>query len=86
MLDLVSTVILVGNGLAKEANPILAAYMNQSIAAFIAAKTFFSMAPIVGLEIVGWVKPFLARFALRFGLVAYIGTYIIGSLHINHWF
>jgi hypothetical protein len=83
MADLFSTVVLVRLGIASEANPILGWYLAQGVGMFVAAKTFLSIAPIAGLEIVGWRYPRLARLALRAGIVGYIAIYGIGSLQIH---
>lgn len=83
MLDLASTVVLLHLNIAKEANPILAPYLNHSLGAFVAAKTFFSVAPLVGLEMVGWMYPSLARLAVRVGIVGYLAVYVLGSLGIH---
>jgi len=86
MLDLLSTVVLIKLGIATEANPILGWYLAQGMGMFVAAKTFLSMAPIAGLEIVGWKYPRLAQFALRAGIAGYIAIYGLGSLQINGMF
>ena len=83
MLDLGSTIVLVQLGIAKEANPILVPYIGHSIGAFVAAKTFLSIAPLVGIEMLGWIKPQLARFAVRIGLLGYVAVYFFGSLRIH---
>ncbi len=83
MLDLGSTIVLVKLGIAKEANPILSPYLGHSVGAFVAAKTFLSVAPLVGIEMLGWLKPGLAKLAIRAGLIGYIAVYVFGSLKIH---
>ena len=85
MIDLASTIVLIKLGIAKEANPILAWYLGQGMGMFVAAKTFLSMAPIAGLEIVGWKDPGLARFGLRAGIAGYLAIYGFGTLQIHGW-
>jgi len=85
MLDLFSTIVLIKLGVAKEANPILAWYLGQGLGMFVAAKTFLSVLPIAGLEIVGWKYPSLAKLGLRAGIVGYVATYGIGTLQIHGW-
>jgi hypothetical protein len=85
MLDLASTIILVKLGIAKEANPILGWYLAQGLGMFIAAKTFLSMVPIAGLEIVGWKYPRLAKIGLRAGILGYVAVYGLGTLQIHGW-
>lgn len=83
MIDLASTVVLLKLGLAKEANPVLTPYLNHSLGAFVAAKTFLSIMPLVCLEMIGWLNPRVAKLGVRVGIAGYLGVYVIGSLRIH---
>ncbi len=83
MVDLTLTLVVIGLGKAVESNPILQPYVSQGMGSFIAAKTFLSMAPLVGLEMVSWVNPKLAKLALRIGIAGYLGVYLFGSQGIH---
>lgn len=84
LLDMCSTVYLLATGRAAEANPLLAAVLGTfGIAGFIIAKALLIGGPVAGLEWARSRKPEFVRFALRLGIILYLGVYILGVLQIN---
>jgi hypothetical protein len=85
IVDLASTVVLLGLGVAKEANPVLQPFVAMGIPAFIGAKLLYSIGPLTLLEIIRTWRPNLVKWALRAGVVGYLSTYVIGTLRIHGW-
>lgn len=82
--DMLQTLYVVGNGLAVEANPVLARAMEYSPWAFIALKMVTFLAPLTAVELLRPRSPHFIRLALRLGAAGYLVVYTLGSLHINH--
>lgn len=77
LADLASTVALTRAGLAREANPVMAWYLvHFGLWAFCAAKTTMLVCPLVILEWVRRIKPYLGLWALRFALAGYLLLYL----------
>ncbi|MCL6475696.1 MAG: DUF5658 family protein [Firmicutes bacterium] len=77
LADLVSTTFLLRSGLVREANPVMAWYLVHFGAwAFCAAKVTMLVCPLVILEWVRRVKPFLGIWALRAALAGYLILYL----------
>lgn len=90
LADLVSTLVLMRAGLVQEANPIMAWYLvHFGVWAFCAAKTTMLVCPLVMLEWVRRIKPYLGLWALRIALVGYLLVYLgvvwrANEAHIGH--
>jgi len=81
--DLISTVILIENHGAVEANPMMAFYLQWGIVPFCIAKLFFVIPPIALAE---WYRKYndrLMRATLRWVSVAYIAIYVVATLQNN---
>lgn len=77
LADLASTVYLVRHGLVREANPVMAWYLvHFGMWVFCAAKTTMLVCPLMILEWVRRVKPYLGLWALRIALLGYIVLYL----------
>ncbi len=77
LADLISTTLLLRSGLVREANPVMAWYLVHFGAwAFCAVKTTMLVCPLVILEWVRRIKPFLGMWALRAALVGYLVLYL----------
>jgi len=83
LADTFFTILLVKTGLAREANPVMAFYLNQSVAAFIAIKMTIVVAAVVAVEYLRIKNPTFATLAVRLGTLAYLALYVIGDLRIN---
>src|SRR5579871_5090942 len=84
LADMLSTVWLVRNGLATEANPILRFYMDRSLTVFVEAKSLLVIGPLIILE---WTRRRRPRFVLamlRMTIALYLGSYCAGIWRINH--
>jgi hypothetical protein len=82
LADMVSTCIVVGMGLAVEANPLMAYFMNQGIVMFILAKSLSFVVPIFIIEYMRprYKNPILIQRFLTAGVVIYALVYILGSI------
>ncbi len=74
-LDLVSTLWLVGQGGAQEANALMRYYLNLGYLPFIAAKALLVIGPIAILEWARRRRPEFVQSMLRCAIVLYIGLY-----------
>src|ERR1041385_5882250 len=84
VFDLASTMWLIGNGAARESNPILAFYLYRGGAvSFAAAKLLLFLGPLFLLELIRQQRPQFVRTLLRVGIVLYIAIYVLGSLAVN---
>jgi hypothetical protein len=83
MADMISTVILVKNGLAVEANPLLAWSLAGSGWAFIVIKTASFAFPLAIIEKLRGRCPSFIPWALRAGVVGYLAVYVVGSLKVS---
>lgn len=83
-LDLVSTLWLIHQGLAWEANPIMGWYLEQGgIWALGLVKAILLVCPLAILEWVRSVRPSLAQRALRFALAGYLLLYSVLVWRVN---
>ncbi len=83
VVDLVSTVVLIAAGMAEEANPLMAYFLQFGLGAFCAAKLLFVIPPILLAE---WYRQYndrLMRSTLRFVTIAYVVIYVMGVAHYN---
>ena len=82
--DLVTTILWIERGMAREANPLFSYLWNQGLPAFILAKYTFLLGPIL---IVEWARrrhPGFALWGLRAGALAYVLVYVAGVVGMNH--
>ena len=78
LIDLMTTLYWVSQGQAREGNPIMAFFLDQSYVSFIAAK-IFTFAPAVAVA--AWYRPRnprLIRKLLRWVIVGYLFIYVAG--------
>ncbi|MHB1001800.1 MAG: DUF5658 family protein [Armatimonadota bacterium] len=81
--DAFLTVILCAAGYAREANPFMAMMLQYGAGVFLAVKL-----GVMGFlaALVEWYRsynPVFVKSAMRMGIVAYLGLYIIGVLVFN---
>ena len=81
--DLVSTLLFVGLANAAEANPLMARFLEQGPAPFIAAKLLLLAVPLVVLELARPKRPRFVGKAANAAIVAYVSLYIFGVAHVN---
>ncbi len=84
VVDAFWTVLMCRQGLAKEANPIMAFFLAQSVAAFVAFKLASFLPGILAVEYLKFQNRKFATFAVRFGAIAYLALYVVGDLRVNH--
>lgn len=84
LVDVFVTILVIGNGLAKEANPLMAFFIEQGIAVFVFAKVASFLPGIVACEYLKQKNPPFALWAIRAGTFGYLAVYIVGELKINH--
>jgi hypothetical protein len=77
--DTVSTLWLVNSGLAVEANPLMAFYLQQGALWFIGIKLLMIM-PAFAVDLNRARNPRRVRLGLRAALCLYIGVYLFGTL------
>jgi hypothetical protein len=81
--DMVSTAWLLSTHIAREANPILSYYVDQSILSFIAVKTLLFFAPLYVLEMLRRDRPLYIRNLLRVGIATYVLVYGVAVASVN---
>ncbi len=82
MVDMVTTLIMVQRG-AWEGNPIFEYYLAMGVPWFILMKSIFILAPIFLLELARRHRPVFTKWASRVAIMAYLGLYVIGVMHLN---
>jgi len=83
LVDMIYTCIVVQSGVAVEANPIMAFFLDKGLLAFIWAKTISFMIPIAIIEgMRPYKNPALISRILTCGIIAYLAVYVIGSLKL----
>lgn len=83
LIDLLHTIVLVGTGVAVEANPLLAPIIAHSWLAFALVKAASFMVPLAIIEAIRPLRPHFIRRALRLGAIAYVLVYAISFLNVN---
>ncbi len=83
LIDMISTVLLVHNGKAIEANPILVPFMNRGMMWFVLAKSTLFVGPLFGLEYLRLRKPVFVKRMLRLAIAGYLVTYVLGGVQLN---
>ena len=77
-LDLLSTLYFIGRGEAHEANPFMASILqNYGATGFAAFKALALGVPLTVAELARRKHPDFVRNALRFGIVGYLGMYLL---------
>jgi hypothetical protein len=84
LADAFFTILLIYGGHAAEGNPMMAYYLSKGIHWFVVVKVGYLIAGLTACELLRTRNPKAARFLVRFGMYAYILTYVLGDLHINH--
>ena len=74
-VDLITTIYLVQNHGAAEANPVMRYFLELGYVAFIIAKAFMFVIPLAILEWARRRQPAFVRGMLRVGIVLYLGSY-----------
>lgn len=84
LLDLMTTLFWVAYRDAAEANPLMAFYLERhGVAGFVVAKFLLFLMPLVIAEYGRRHSPRFVRNALRCGIAAYLGLYLLGVARIN---
>jgi len=83
MLDMLSTVWLIHNGLAREGNPVMDFYVQRSLVGFAIVKSLLIVAPLTALELMRQKNPVFVTRVLRLGIAAYLLVYGVGSIRAN---
>lgn len=78
MLDLATTLYWVSQGHAREGNPIMAFFLDQGAAPFIAAKIATFAPALIAAEWHRPRNPRLIQKLLRWVIVAYLFIYVVG--------
>jgi len=84
LVDAFVTVLVIGNGWAREANPLMAFFIEQGIAVFLIAKVATFVPGVVACEYLKWRNPSFALVAIRAATLGYLAVYIVGDLKVNH--
>ena len=82
-LDMAWTMAAVRLGIAKESNPIMAPLLVHGMIYFAVVKMLSFLVPLGILEMVHERNPRFIVGGLRFLFTAYIGLYIVGTLHVH---
>jgi hypothetical protein len=82
--DLISTLFFVGMADAAEANPFMARFLEKGPVVFIQAKLFLLLIPLIIIERARRKKPEFVRRAVNTAIVAYVGLYSAGFVHLNN--
>ena len=83
LIDLATTLYFIGHHEAAEANPMMAAFLSQGLAAFMMAKVGFVAGPLGVLEWARKSHPLFVTRAVNAGLVAYVLMYSVGVARVN---
>jgi hypothetical protein len=83
LLDTAWTVVVIDLGLALEANPMMAKVLERGYGWFVFVKLASFVPAIAILEYLRSHLPSYVRWMMRFGIVAYIGIYTLGSIWIH---
>lgn len=83
LADAFLTVLVVKGGVALEANPLMAFFLNHSTGAFVAAKVASFVPGVIACEYLKLINPRFARFAIRLAVFGYPALYLIGELKLH---
>lgn len=78
MLDLVTTLFWVSRGIAREANPLMAHFLNMGAPPFVLVKVLTFLPAVVAAEWYRPANPVLVKTAMRWTIVLYLSAYAIG--------
>lgn len=84
LVDALVTVLVIGKGWAKEANPLMAFFIEQGVFVFLVAKVASFLPGVVACEYLKSRNPSFALLAIRAGTLGYLAVYVIGDLRINN--
>lgn len=82
-LDMAHTLFAVRMGIAQEANPLLAPFIQTSDLSFLFVKGASFVIPLTIVELLRTKKPQFARTILNFGAFAYPICYIVGTALVH---
>jgi hypothetical protein len=80
LLDLITTIMWVGQGQAREGNPLMAYFLSLGVGPFVLAKVSTFVPALVAAE---WYRPYnpvLVQRALRWAIICYLFFYSAGVL------
>ncbi|MCX6374599.1 MAG: DUF5658 family protein [Armatimonadetes bacterium] len=83
VLDTLLTVVLVGSGLASEANPLMAHCLDRGFLFFCFVKLAVLVVAVVAAESYRRRNPVFVKRALQTTVTAYIGIYLAMFLIVN---
>ncbi|MEZ0324826.1 MAG: DUF5658 family protein [Fimbriimonas sp.] len=86
MVDMALTIVLIGMGVAREANPVLSSLVQVGIWAFAIVKTASFVVPLAIIEAIRPLSPKFIERAVQLGLIGYLITYGCGVAHLNRAF
>ena len=81
--DTALTVALLAMGLATEANPIMAHYVEQGFGIFCLVKLGTLVPAVLAAELYRRHNPEFVRRVLRSGIIAYLGIYFAALFAVN---
>ena len=84
IVDMVSTVWLLGANTATEANPIMRFYVELGLPTFIAVKSLLIFAPLYLLELIRRKRPRFIVGLLRAAIAGYLIVYGLGVVQVNN--
>ncbi|MFM9873488.1 MAG: DUF5658 family protein [Fimbriimonadaceae bacterium] len=82
-LDMAHTLFAVRMGIAREANPLMAPFIEMGDASFLLVKGASFVIPLTVVELLRAKKPKFTQAVLNLGAVAYPTVYILGSLVVH---
>jgi len=80
LIDTAYTLAVVHLGIARETNPLLSHMLERSDALFVVVKGMLSIVPLVLIELLRPFSPNFIRSSLRFGAIAYLAIYALGTV------
>ena len=84
LADLLATLFLIGNGGAREGNPVMAYYLKAGTASFVMAKLVLLFLPIFIAEWCRQFKPKFVQRMLQLAILGYVGVYITLFIGVNY--
>ena len=84
LADLLATLFLIGNGGAREGNPVMEYYLKAGTGSFVMAKLVLLFLPIFIAEWCRQFKPKFVQRMLQLAIVGYVGMYITLFVGVNY--
>ena len=84
LADLLATLFMIGNGGAREGNPVMAYYLKAGTGSFVMAKLVLLFLPIFIAEGCRQFKPKFVQRMLQLAILGYVGVYIMLFVGVNY--